>query len=361
MPPSSRTPSPSKRGTNTDLRHKLGDYNIHIKRGMPLPPELQELVEQLMLPREAALQSPNAKEVARKQAAAAEMSEADAIAFMHRQLLLQPAKDDGVPLTEMCRNPNLSRSFLPPAATPLAAPLEQAQPDTAYGYVRETIANRLQIPSPFTMQEDHDLARFEICPGLHTPFFTCQWKGGRNANHHDAATQGARDGAVMVNYMRWVHRAAAPTATEPSVRDTCHFSATCDITSLHLFVHWASASDDGSTMHYYMEQLDDFQLSKVASITAFRAFFRNLLDHAVGERLRKIQRAIPLVTAAMRNQRARIPETPSASASSVPAASVASVSSLAGAVFACPPTPKSAASTSSKKRARTFSDGLEES
>lgn len=80
--------------------------------------------------------------------------------------------------------------------------MEQAQPDTAYGYIRHGIAAALKILSPFTRDEDQEMARTVLREDLQAPYFTCQWKGTTNATHHEATSQGARHGAVMNNYLR---------------------------------------------------------------------------------------------------------------------------------------------------------------
>jgi hypothetical protein len=190
------TPSPSKRGgkkdciTNTDPRYKLRDYNVFVKRRETIPQAIQTLINVLLTPRQQ--ESPNAKIVAKRQPGAAEMKEIDAINFLEAQILLMSAKDGGEDFVEVCRNENLARNFLPTTTIPVAAPLEQAQPDTAIGYIREGLARVLEIKFPFTQQEDQDLARFQVCGGLHAPFFTCQWKGAKNPNHTAAQNQGAR-------------------------------------------------------------------------------------------------------------------------------------------------------------------------
>lgn len=225
------------------------------------------------------------------------MKEIDAINFLENQVLLVSAKDGGEEFVEVCRNKNLSRNFLPSTTIPMATPLEQAQPDTAVGYIREGLAKVLPIASLFTQQEDQDLARFQVCAGLHAPFFTCQWKGAKNPNHTAAQNQGARDGAVIVNYLRWIYQTAESTTSEPSVMNTCHFSATCDISTIILFFHWASI-ENGVVTHY-MEEMDDLSLKKPRDMSISRTFIRNLQDHALAGRLSNIKIAIPKITAAL--------------------------------------------------------------
>lgn len=89
-----------------------------------------------------------------KQAAAAQMSEVNGIAFIEHDIFTIAAKNGGYPLLDSSRNTNLARNFLPASLTSLAGTLEQAQPDTAYGYMRYGIATALKIPSPFTRDED---------------------------------------------------------------------------------------------------------------------------------------------------------------------------------------------------------------
>lgn len=149
--------------------------------------------------------------------------------------------------------------------------------------------------------------RTVLCKDLHAPFFTCQWKGAKNATHHEAASQGARDGAVINNYLRWLYSTADPTS-EPSLQDTCHFSATCDFNTLILFVHWTSIHSTG--LRYHMREIDEFQLKKSVSVAGFRSFMRNLQDLAVGDCLINIKTAIPKVKAALLRGPAKVPPTP---------------------------------------------------
>jgi hypothetical protein len=107
--------------------------------------------------------------MARKQPAAAQMSDHNGIAFIDHDVFTTAAKDGGYSLREHSRNTNLARNFLPAPLTPLAGALEQAQPDTAYRYMRHGIATALKIFSPFTRDEGQEMARTPFCEDLHAP------------------------------------------------------------------------------------------------------------------------------------------------------------------------------------------------
>jgi hypothetical protein len=300
-----RTPSPTKGKTkkdfitNSDPRHRLRDFNIWINRGEAKPQVIEAFIERLRAPREQ--ESPNAKEVVRKQRAAAHMKEFDAAVFLRNDLLGLDAKNGGQDYLEICGNENLERAWLPPTTVNLTFPLEQAQPDAAMGYSKESLANSLHMPSPFTPQEDQELSRYLPCAHLHAPFFTCQFKGAKNPNHNVAQNQGARDGTALVNFLRWMYQTADPATSEARIQESSiHFSATCDMSTVILFVHWARVVDGGA--QHFMEEIDEYSMKKLGAMTEFRAFMRNLQDHAMSTRLTQIKAAIPKVEVALKSK-----------------------------------------------------------
>jgi hypothetical protein len=358
MAPKTRTPSPTKPSkagkafrTSADPALKLEAYNIFLERGTPLPPEVQELVTTLKWRREGT-PSPNAKLVARRQPAAAQSSEADAIDLLHDDLFLRSAKKGGHALIDTSINQCLCRNWLPTSPTAFWGPLEQPRPDTSVGYIKHAIAQSLHLEAPFTEEMDRQLRHVPVASSMHFPFFTCQWKSARCPDHPAAKVQGARDGALLVNYMRWFYRVAGQTA---NAAESAHFSATCDVQTLYVYVHWADGPED--KLVYHMERIFRCFVDDETSLAQFRVMIRNLNDYAVGSRLDRIRAAAPAFIERIQHQPALIPPEPPYSDAST-SASVAP--SVAASVFDQPdapifqiPTPRSEAdsiSGSSKKR-----------
>jgi ERCC4-related helicase len=86
------------------------------------------------------------------------------------------------------------------------------------------------------------------------------------------------------------------TSTQMPAVDTCHFSATCNMETVYLWVHWREEESEG--VHHYIECIkkafykpvqhdDSMQL-----LVAFRKALRNILDYAMNERLTQIKSAL---------------------------------------------------------------------
>jgi hypothetical protein len=360
-----RTPSPtkiSKRLTSADPRERLMKSNIFIERGKPIPTALQQLVQRLMASRED--ESPNAKIVVKRQPGALMLKEADAIDALQKELLFESARMGGPDFIEVCRNENLERAFLPPTPTTvLNTQLEQAQPDMAVGYLKQSVASAWAVESPFTAQESLQLSDFAPCANLHAPFLTAQFKGAKSSNDNltVAENQGARDGATLVNFLRWLYQIADSSSSEPGLQETCHFSITCDFTTLGLWIHWAR-NEDGVVLHF-MSQIDVFLLQRERDMKEFRTFTRNLGDYALDTRLKRIRSAIPNVAAALLKKPSLLPRSPPESSSAVSVSGVPCVagSSIAADPMLPPPTPTSNTASNSGspplKRARTQTFG----
>jgi hypothetical protein len=139
-----------------------------------------------------------------------------------------------------------------------------------------------------------------VTSGGHFPFLTCQWKSHVGAEGHSVArNQGARDGAAIVNYLRDFYESAGQI---PSVVDTCHWSLTCDILTVILWLHWAVFDPATGTMKHHMRQIDHQPLNTAddpnnGPMGKFRQQLRAILSFSIGPRLQKLKAAIPLVHA----------------------------------------------------------------
>jgi hypothetical protein len=362
---SSRTPSPSKAKSPCAQKLDLEFFKIFIKRKKPMPADLRALLDKLEEPRLTA--SPNAKMVERKQPSALEMSEANSIDWLKRELLLPPAREGGETYVETALNQNLKRYWLPQATNAKWGKLVQARPDWSIGYIFEKTADVSYppLPSPFTEEDDLYLRKASTGADHHFPWFTCQWKSGKPGaeGHPEAQIQGARDGALLVNYMRWFYDTAGVNAT---AAQTCHFSATCDVSNLHVYVHWANVTtgaDGTASVNFEMDRVGgSIDLEDSESISNFRRFLRNLQDYAVGPKLAELKEHVPALTRVLSNDLSVIPNvSPSSASGSAPASVLGSDASAMDQRFQFKPplTPNSSAGMEppSLKRARTEGDG----
>jgi hypothetical protein len=349
--------SPSRRSRNIgEESNRLQQYNIHLPSpSTALPPELQLLVDDILTtPR--LVQSPNARKIVGRQALAEQMHERDSRNLLRSLLLFRSAWEDdgGEPLINVTYDSNLDRTFMPPQKVGSPFNLEMPQPDDMVGYIKSATADTVTgIEAPFSVQEEMAFKSFGVSQETHFPFLTCQWKSQRGTGTHlDAQIQAARDGATIVRSLNEFYLATAdPLAAStqaPSVADSCHFSATCDINSVRLFVHWYSPTDES----YRMRKIKEGFLSDEDSMLSVRRAFRNILDHARGPRLKIIKTSVAVLVQRDQVQVRRQPSPRAAGAGSVvarldnTAPSSASLHSDLGSIPDLPPTPFSATSVS---------------
>lgn len=311
----SRSPEKSSLADRMDPKDKLQLFNIFYDERAPIPSILEQHVSSLRKPREAP--SPNAKRLQETAPIARSRSEQDGIDLLEELLLLVPASKGGMAAVERAVKPNLNAQFLPFASSFAAENirLETPQPDHCYGYLPSKKARPARLMAPFTIGKENamnryayltlltaiqqlvkrltrGICRFALTTELYFPFFTAQWKSpAKGQTHHQAIPQGARDGSAIVNYLHQFYAIARPTQV-PSLIDTCHFSATTDMRSIIIWVHWREQGEDGNVSHH-MEQVEPGMLDKGRDNEEIRAILRNLQDHALGCRLQGIKELLP--------------------------------------------------------------------
>jgi hypothetical protein len=139
------------------------------------------------------------------------------------------------------------------------------------------------------------MSRFLLTPSLSFPFLTAQWKSQKgDAGHFQASIQGARDGAASCNMLNKFYLASGRKGT---VVETCHFSITCDIASVMLWVHWRQEEDNSTPEQFHMEciakaWLVPGGLHDDRNILLMRDALRNILDYSLHDRLNSIKEAI---------------------------------------------------------------------
>jgi hypothetical protein len=294
----SRTSSPARSKNNLDARNKLEAYRIKIDRTDGVfPPALAHHLDTVVgRPRDAgAAVSPNAKQLVRMRRHAAAQNERTGINKVAPYLLFVGEADfddrvRGVPHITVKQDICLNKAFLPPPPDAHVkqtwGPLSSPQPDTCLGYVTRLDAEAAGCVAPFTADEESILHSFSLSQYMHFPFLTAQWKVPNSSeNLHTAQNQAARDGAAVVNQLHDLHLAAYGDV--PSIAQTCHFSVQSDLQHGGLWVHWREGVD------HHMELVFDFSMRDQSQLEQLRTRLHNILEHAVGERLKTIKVALP--------------------------------------------------------------------
>jgi hypothetical protein len=230
------------------------------------------------------------------------MSEADGINALEPYLIGVDAlslRENSMDKVRLCRNANLERAYVPQPEDQIAKdillPLEQPQPDTLLGYLNYEEATRMDLSPPLTAQEELHSRTFRICAGAQYPFFTCQWKSPKNmGTHYQARIQCARDGAAIVHFLH--HFYSSVEDQDPDPADTCHFSATCDMESIVIYVHWRSVTPEG-VVRIEMQRIYAAFCWEDDRVANVRRFIRNLVAHAQGPRLDRIKAALAILAA----------------------------------------------------------------
>ncbi|KAF2241277.1 hypothetical protein BU26DRAFT_389367, partial [Trematosphaeria pertusa] len=281
---------------------RLPMYNIIVPSNAPIPTLLQHHIDHVVnAPR--ASSSPAAKNIRRDQPRAeAATNEHTAIDILKDNVLFKAEAAGGERYVDQARNINLLRRHLPSAPSDFVeqiyGALTQPQPNTAVGYITERAARGASVHAPFSIQEEAVLNVHAVCEGLHFPFLTCQWKSAKSSQGHwHAERQGARDGATLVNA---IHKYLTCAGKDPTVVETCHWSLTCDISSINLFVHWRAEENGIAKFHskkVEQEFLHDLKDPENPAIVRMRRLLRNILNYSLGTRLTMIRDAIPAIQA----------------------------------------------------------------
>jgi hypothetical protein len=352
-----RTPSPSRNTDTLDDRKKLAQYGIHVDTGRALPEALQQFVagtiKQSRNP--AAVPSPNAKRIVDRRRFAAQQNESTSSQLIVPYILFAGEADmddrtEAIPFITRKAELLLNRFFLPPAIGPAVKDtwkeLSQPKPDSCIGYVSRSDAAAAGYDAPFSAAEESILNDYVLTKSMYMPFLTAQWKTPTgNEGLYEAASQAARDGAVVVNHLYDLYTVAY--GTPPSIVDACHFSVIGDLQYLELWIHWR----DGKSHH--MEMIDHFAYRKEGELQQARGLLHNIKNHALDTRLRSIQDALPAFASAKKKPSSKYPAVPMSQSS----ASASVLSHPSASVFQAPLTPSSVASEPYKKRARLENDG----
>jgi hypothetical protein len=285
---SSRSGSPTR--SAWDNRATLRSYRIEVDVARPLPTQLQEHLNAVLLRTRDGPRSPNAKRIVQQRLTASLENESTGIRRLE-PLLLFDGEDDpstlsGVPMISTKFNYNLSRDFLPPAPSGKnLARLSQPQADTIIGYLsnNQALSTEPPLATAFSVDEEEALANFTLNPVLMFPFLSSQWKPASGESHVIAHAQSARDGATIVRYLDEFYRIAhgrTPTALECS-----HISVTCDIQAVNIWMHWRELDNAGAAT-YYMKSIYDCTLRNEKHLLEARgllgtiSILRSMVDYS---------------------------------------------------------------------------------
>ncbi|KAF2123825.1 hypothetical protein P153DRAFT_401718 [Dothidotthia symphoricarpi CBS 119687] len=291
---SSRTGSPTR--TTWDNRMTLRSYNIHVDVARPLPTQLQQHVDTVLLQTRPGPRSPNAKRIVQQRLAASLDNETTGIRKLEPLLLFagedDPGAANGVPMISSKLNFNLDRDFLPTAPPGKKLPrLSQPQPDTIIGYLsnNQALSTEPPLATAFDVNAEEALVNFTLNPVLLFPFLTSQWKPATGDSSIIAHSQSARDGATIVRYLDQFYTTAR--GQPPTECECSHISFTCDIQMLNIWLHWRELDASG-TATYYMKSIYDCTLRNEKQLLAARELLWNHIDYALTHRLQSLKQAI---------------------------------------------------------------------
>lgn len=175
-----------------------------------------------------------------------------------------------------------------------AGPLSTPRPDVTYGYAQRSAF----CDGAFTKAEEEALSIkplcdiVNLCGSLRFPFLTVQWKsllyGG---NQEQARIQGSKDGVAAVHSL---YRFLRETGTEtPQPSDTAHLSLTVDSDIVYIYLHWRNEGDGlDNPQSWEMDEIFAAMLGQESQMVEFRRKIHNVLDFALGRRLRMLKKAI---------------------------------------------------------------------
>ncbi|PSN58799.1 hypothetical protein BS50DRAFT_345239 [Corynespora cassiicola Philippines] len=339
----SRTPSPSRTRNNLDTWEKLAAFEVHVDTGHQLPSELETHIKDIIQkPRDADVEaSPNAKKITQRRRLAAQQNERTGIKHIEPYMLFRGVADldervEPVPYIASKDEVFLNKFFRPrppnDGVKSTFGELSQPRPDSCIGYVTRRDAQAAASQAPFSVDEEQTLQGFPLTQFLHFPFLTSQWKAQiANENMLHARYQAARDGAVVVNYLREFYK---NSDIEPSIIRTCHFSLTCDLEMAEIWIHWHE------NKQHHMELINKSSLRQLSEVEGTRNVLRNIVEYSLDERLTEIKKAIP--SFATQWAQGSVPAITEADRT----ASASSVPSLSDFQFAFPITPSSLGSSS---------------
>ncbi len=181
---------------------------------------------------------------------------------------------------------------VPPIATP--------KPDVHYGYPVESFSTR---EAAMMLQPQLNPFAQPITANC-WPFFAVEFKSGsRGGTRWVAENQNAGTGAHCVNSIETLLRFVADKdkgddQNRPrKVVDSLAFSCVAESDAASLWVHCRTDDDNdgngnGNGGRFVSSEIEFYSFKKAQDVRAFRAGVRNIIDHALAERLDMVQKAL---------------------------------------------------------------------
>jgi hypothetical protein len=124
------------------------------------------------------------------------------------------------------------------------------------------------------------------------PFLTAQFKSAsQDASIQGAELQSLRDAAAIVRANTLV---AQLVGLAPSPVATCHFSSTCDLNIVRLYLHY-TLDPNHSFPTYITKEVYECRLKVDAEVQTWRSYMRNLYAWAISDRTAALKQTVALL------------------------------------------------------------------
>lgn len=311
-PSQKKTPTDKTKSTSlTNLERILNLYRFYLNRKKPMPPELEDLVADLLVPREGEI-TPKSKKVMIAKEQNEGLSEDMEILVLVNKLIYRPkwyGENDmkGEPLISQGRN-DLWADLIPRPEdalpnTDLAAAMDQLglptrpKPDFSFGYGDDAFPGGLKarvesLPA--------NLLLFHKKPWF--PYKVVQWKSA-SGTVREAEQQIRRDTSAAIDTIYRFFKLAYPNQ-EPSPAHICVFSLIVYARNCEYRIHWRRVDGDGTISHEG-DIVSRAYLDDVAEIFKLRGVMLKTLEWARGPRLTAIKKALEALRSGSAVQQAR--------------------------------------------------------
>ncbi|KAL8895983.1 MAG: hypothetical protein Q9207_007924 [Kuettlingeria erythrocarpa] len=283
----------------TNLDRILDLYRFFLNRNKPMPPGLEALLHEVLLPRDCDI-TPNSKMVKGAKERAAGLSEDMDVIVLVNHLIYRPKwyfagdRDAGEALIWQGRN-DLWADVIPrpPDALPgtdLAAAMAQLgppprpKPDFSYGYDDEAFPGGLKARIDALPP---DLLVYSKKPWF--PYKVVQWKSPSGTDRK-AEQQIRRDTSAAIDTVYRLFKLAHPNE-EPRPENVCVFSLIVYARNCEYRLHWRRVDDDGK-VNIEGDIVSRAYLDNEAEIFKLRSAMLRTLDWARGPRLTAIKAAL---------------------------------------------------------------------
>jgi hypothetical protein len=290
-----------------DTFQKLTAYNIHSEASRAMPDALQSFVDD-RIKAYCRIRSLSARDVGRDQLVAVHKSERGGIELLAPNILLKGEIHGGETYIIQDAEVVLDGEHIPEAPSQKVVDtwtaLSKSVPDHAIGYISSSDAGCWRVTGPFNQVQDNDVVSYASSPPSPLfkktectlpqltavvpaaaslfPFLTAEWKSDGSEGHTHAALQAVLGAACVVNnnYAFLKHAGMMPT-----LLDTIHFSLTCNMDTVKLYVHWREFFE--GDIHHYSKRISSHGLRDAdedesnPDMLKFRARLRNILDSKV--------------------------------------------------------------------------------